>query len=82
MTKQSSCIINKAMMELSGAQNRPILDCNSPHTSNFVANGYLTLLLDSAKIKSDCISYLAAGESYDYKLAKITPVNSCEQLDN
>jgi hypothetical protein len=82
MTEHSSCINNKAMMELSETQNPPVLDYNLPQTSSFVANVYLPLSLDSAKIKTAYKSHPAAGESYYDKVAAMSLMQLTANIAN
>ncbi len=82
MTEHSSCINNKAMMDLSEIQNPPVLDCNSPQTSSFVTNVYLPLSMDLSKIKTPCKSHPPAGASCYYKVAAIFPVQLSANIAN
>lgn len=82
MTEHSSCINNKAMMDLSEIQNPPVLDCNSPQTSSFVANVYLPLSMDLSKIKTPYKSHPPAGASCYYKVAAIFPVQLSANIAN
>lgn len=53
MPENSSCLDPKPMIKLGNGDNPPVLDYNLPQTTSFVANVYLPVPVDVAKINTN-----------------------------
>jgi hypothetical protein len=53
MPENSSCLDPKPMIKLGNGDNPPVLDYNLPQTTSFVANVYLPVPVDIAKINTN-----------------------------
>jgi len=80
MPENSSCLDPKPMIKLGNGDNPPVLDYNLPQTTSFVANVYLPVPVDVAKINTNFKTHPV--DSYFDKVQTIDTVQLTANIAN